>query len=179
MRVKMKNTKQFILNIIAIVSFILYGIGIYFYVTILHEEWGNVAVDLAIETVGPLVGVLFIIVIGSIILLITYYIHQLRHTNVFLCWFWIFSLYQCAINTFLQIGGLPDEPINQFFKIILPNFWYPAKELVFMVIALILTYFWVKKISKEGFGRFDYLLIAFAALLLVGGTVISQLFLMN
>ncbi|NVM54090.1 MAG: hypothetical protein HWN66_10355 [Candidatus Helarchaeota archaeon] len=175
----MKDNKQFILNIIAVGSFILYGIGIYLYVTILNEDWGNIAIDFAIQLVGPLVGVILVIIIGSIILLLSYYIQKLKHTNVLLCWFWIFSLYQCTINTFLQVSGRPDEPINQFFKAVFPSFWYPAKEIFFLAISLVLTYFWVKKISKEDFTKWDSLLIALASLILVGGTVISQIFLMN
>jgi len=144
----MKDKTQVILNFFAAISFIFYGIGIYFYVTMLGEEWGNVAVDLAIQIVGPLVGVILVILIGAFILFLTLYIQKTRHTNVLLCWFWILSLYQCAINTFLQIQGLPDEPINQFFKNLIPQFWYPTKELVFLLVSLLLTYVWIKKISK-------------------------------
>ena len=175
----MKNKTQLILNIFAAISFIFYGIGIYFYVTILGEEWGNVAVDLAIQIVGPLVGVLFVILIGAFILFLTLYLQKTRHTNVLLCWFWIFSLYQCAINTFLQIHGLPDEPINQFFKNLIPQFWYPTKELVFLAVSLLLTYIWIKRITKERFTKLDLMFFALASFLLVGGTIISQLFLMN
>jgi len=173
----MKDLKQFILNIIAIFSFVLYGIGIYLHVAIFGEKWGNVAVDLAIQIVGPLLGVILIIIFGTFILLITYYIQQIKITNVFLCWFWILSLYQCAINSFLQFYGLPDEPINQFFKYVVPSFWYPAKEICFLIITLLLTYVWVKKITKTDFKKLDLLLIGLASVILVGGTVISQLFL--
>lgn len=175
----MKDNKQFILNIITIGSFILYGIGIYLHVSILGREWDNIAVDLALQVLGPLIGVILVIIIGSIILLLTYFFQKLKRTNIFLCLFWIFSLYQCAINSFLQFYSLPDEPINQFFKIIFPNFWYPAKEIFFLIISLLLTYIWIKKISKENFTKSDIFLIALAAFILVGGTVISQLILMN
>ena len=175
----MKEIKQLILNLIAIFSFILYGIGIYLHVAILGVEWGNIAVDFAIQIVGPVAGVLFIVIFGSLILFFTYYIPKSRITNVFLCWFWILSLYQCAINSFLQFYGLPDEPINQFFKFLFPSFWYPTKEIVFLIISLLLTYLWVKKITKTDFKKSDILLIALASFILVGGTVISQLLLMT
>ena len=174
----MEDKKQVLLNLIAIGSFILYGLGIYLYVQI-YGEWGNIAVDFAIQVLGPLLGVIIVAFFGSMVLLLTYYIQKFRKTNVFLCWFWIFSLYQCAINTFLQISGLPDEPINQFFKWLFPGFWYPAKEVFFLIISLIITYIWVKKLSKDDFKRIDVTLIAVAALILVGGTVISQIFLLN
>ncbi|MHA1129447.1 MAG: hypothetical protein ACTSQQ_01455 [Candidatus Helarchaeota archaeon] len=174
----MRNKNQFILYLIAIGSFILYGIGIYLHVGILGQDWGNVAVEAALQVLGPLVGVLIVILVGALILLITFFVAFLRKTNVFLCWFWILSLYQCAINSFLQFYSLPDEPINQFFKIFFPNFWYPAKELFFLVISLLLTYFWVKKVSDESFAKLDLALIILAAFLLVGGTIISQIFLM-
>ncbi len=164
---------------VAIGSFILYGMGIYLIVAVLGKEWGNIAVDLALQMLGPLYGVILVIVIGSLILLISYYIQKLRKINVFLCWFWILSLYQCAINSFLQFAGLPDEPINHFFKSVFAGFWYPAKELFFLGISLFLTYFWVKRISKENFTHLDLSLIALTSFILVGGTVISQLFLMN
>ena len=175
----MKDTKLLILNMVAIGSFILYGMGIYLIVAVLGKEWGNIAVDLALQMLGPLYGVILVIVVGSLILLIAYYIQKLRKINVFLCWFWILSLYQCAINSFLQFAGLPDEPINQFFKSVFVGFWYPAKEICFLGISLFLTYFWVKKVAKESFTHFDLSLIALIAFILVGGTVISQLFLMN
>jgi len=162
----MNDLKQFILNIVTIFSFILYGIGIYLYVTIPLGKWDNIAVDLAIQIIGPLLGVILIIVSGSLILLLTYYIQKLKIANVFLCWFWIFSLYQCAINTILQISTKNlsiNEPINQFFKNLFPTFWYPAKEIVFLLISLVLTYFWIKRISKTDFKKLDILLIALAS----------------
>ncbi len=174
----MEDKKQLILTIITIFSFITYAVGIYIYVQI-FGEWGNIAVDLAIELLGLFIGVLMVVLFGSLILTITYLINRLRITNVFLCWFWILSLYQCAINTFLQVTGRPDEPLNLFFKWLFPNFWYPAKELFFLLISLILTVIWVKKIAHKEFSKIDVGIIALAALILVGGTVISQLFLMN
>lgn len=175
----MKDFKQLILDIATIFSFVLYAIGIYLYVTIPLGNWDNVAVNLAIQILGPLLGTISIIAFGSLILLLTYFIQKFKITNVFLCWFWIFSLYQCAINTFLQINGLPDEPINQFFKYFFPSFWYPAKEIIFLVISLLLTYVWVKKITQANFKRLDIFLIGLASFILVGGTIISQLFLMT
>ena len=69
----MKEGKQFLLNIVAIISFILYAIGIYLHVAILGEKWGNVAVDFAIEIVGALWGVIFVVLIGALILLLSFY----------------------------------------------------------------------------------------------------------
>ena len=175
----MQEKNQVVLNLIAIGSFILYGIGIYLHVGILGLDWGNVAVDAAIQTLGPLGGVVIVILIGTLILLVTFFIQKTRKTNVFLSWFWILSLYQCAINSFLQFYGKPDEPINQLFKFLFPNFWYPAKELFFLIISLVLTYLWVKMVSKDTFIKLDLALISIAAFLLVGGTVISQLFLLS
>ena len=175
----MQEKNQVVLNLIAIGSFILYRIGIYLHVGILGLDWGNVAVDAAIQTLGPLGGVMIVILVGTLILLVTFFIQISRKTNVFLCWFWIISLYQCAINSFLQFYGKPDEPINQFFKLLFPNFWYPAKELFFLLISLILTYLWVKMVSKDTFKKLDLALISLAAFLLVGGTVISQVFLLS
>ncbi|MHA1788278.1 MAG: hypothetical protein ACTSXT_03515 [Candidatus Helarchaeota archaeon] len=175
----MKEDKQFLLNIVAIISFILYAIGIYLHVAILGEKWGNVAVDFAIEIVGALWGVIFVVLIGALILLLSFYVNLFKKLNIFLCFFWIFSLYQCAINSFLQFFGLPDEPINQFFKYYWPNLWYPVKEIFFTIISIILTIIWVKKVSKTGFKKTDALLIAILIIILIGGTLYSQLFLIH
>ena len=174
----MEDKKQFFLNIITIFSFILYAIGIYLHIAILGEEWGNVAVDLAINIVGPLFGVIIVVLIGSLILMLTFYISIFKKANVFLCFFWILSLYQCAINAFLQFYGLPDEPINQFFKYFWPNFWYPMKEICFTIVAILLTYIWVKKISKDSFKKIDIILISLISIIMIAGTVSSQIFLM-
>lgn len=171
----MKDRGQLLLNVIAIFSFILYGIGIYLHVGILGTEWGNIAVDLALDILGPLMGIIIVIVIGAFILLITFQIHSFQKINVFLCWFWVFSLYQCAINSFLQFYDLPDEPINQFFKLFFPSFWYPAKEIVFGIIAILLTFFWVRFFAKQEFSKLDCILIALTICILVGGTIVSQL----
>ena len=175
----MKDRSQFILTLIAIISFIFYGIVIYLHVGVKGWSWGNMAVDTALELLGPVFGVIIVAVIGSIILLITFLIQRTKQANVFLCWFWILSLYQCVVNAFLQFYGLPDEAINQFFKTVFPDFWYPAKEVCFLIISLLLTYLWVKRVSKRDFSTLDIGLIALAAFVLVGGTVLSQLFLMN
>lgn len=135
----MQEKGPFFLNLLALVSFIFYAIGIYLHVGILGVEWGNIAVDLALDLLGTIIGVIMVVVIGSIILLLTYKIQKFKLTNIFLCWFWIFSLYQCAINSFLQFYGLPDEPINQFFKSTFFSFWYPIKEICFAITALLLT----------------------------------------
>ncbi|MHA1264117.1 MAG: hypothetical protein ACTSRS_02680 [Candidatus Helarchaeota archaeon] len=175
----MQEKNQFILNIITIISFILYALVIYLHVAVLGNPWGNIAVDLALEIVGPLVGVIIVATIGTLILLFTFKIQVSKNLNLFLCWFWIFSLYQCVINAFLQFYGLPDEPINQFFKSFFPSLWYPTKELVFGIIALALTYLWVKRTPTRHFKKADILLISLAFLILVGGTLISQVFLMS
>jgi hypothetical protein len=175
----MKDRNEFILNLITIVSFILYAWGIYLHVAILGEEWGNVAVDLAIDVVGPLFGVIVVVLVGAGILLFTYFIKLFKKLNIFLCFFWILSLYQCAINSFLQFYGLPDEPINQFFKLIAPNYWYPIKEIIFIAISLCLTVLWIKKIAKNDLEKIDVLLIIVILVVLVGGTLFSQIFLIN
>jgi len=170
---------QLILNIIAIISFIFYSIGIYLHTAILNEKWGNIAVDFAISICGPLGGVIIVSIFGAFILLLSCYISILRHINIFLCFFWIFSLYQCAINSFLQFYNLPDEPINQFFKYYWPNFWYPVKEIVFTIISILLTIIWVYKFSKEKFDKLDIILLITLCFILIGGTVWSQIFLIK
>ena len=175
----MKDSKQFYLNIITIFSFVLYAIGIYLHVAILEEEWGNIAVDLALNIVGPLLGVIIVVIIGSCILLLTFFIRFLKKTNIFLCFFWIISLYQCAINSFLQFYGLSDELINQFFKYFWPEFWYPVKEILFTITAIVLTIIWVNKISNEIFKKQDIILIGLISIGMISGTLISQIILIN
>ncbi|MFX0101305.1 MAG: hypothetical protein ACFFCS_17155 [Candidatus Hodarchaeota archaeon] len=175
----MKNRPLFILNLVAILSFVLYAIGIYIQVVYQGIEWGNVAVNLALQVLGPLLGVIVVVLIGAAVLLSLYAIKRLQAIDIFLCWFWIISLYQCAINSFLQFNGLPDEPINQFFKFLFPDFWYPVKEVAFIIASLLLTIWWMKKVQAEEMKRADYVIVLILGVVMVGGTVISQLFLMN
>ncbi|MBD3341522.1 MAG: hypothetical protein GF353_20630 [Candidatus Lokiarchaeota archaeon] len=160
----MKNKSLLILNTLTIIAFVLYGIGIILYTLILDQRWGNAAIDLGIQILGPILGTIIVLLIEIGILISSYYLSKLNQfstaINVFLCWFWIFSLYQCAINTFLSINNLPNEPINLFFKTIWPLFWYPIKELVFIGISIILTYIWFIKIEQdENITKYDFFLI--------------------
>ncbi len=174
-----EEQKLFILNLVTIFSFCLYAYGIYLHVAIRGLVWGNMAIDLSIQILGPVFGVVMVVVLGCIILFISFYIDQFRATNVFLCWFWIFSLYQCAINSFLAFNGLPNEPINQFFKWLFPTLWYPIKEICFVLIALLLTYVFQKKIVKKEFDKLDIFLITILSVGLILATLMSQLFLIN
>lgn len=174
-----EEKKTFILNLIAIGSFGLYAIGIYLHVAILGNEWGNIAVDLSLRVLGPILGLILVVLIGLVILLFTFFIQRLRITNIYLCWFWIISLYQCAVNSFLQFYGLPDEPINLFFKIIFPAFWYPAKEIVFISVSIILTYLWIKKTHHIEVDKIDMVLIGLICAIMIVATLSSQIFLIN
>jgi len=169
----------FILNLITIGGFIAYVIGIYFHVVLLGRDWGNVAVDLSIRVLGPILGLFLVVIIGGIILFLCFFIKKLRVINVFLCWFWIISLYQCAINSFLQYFSLPDEPINQFFKFISPQYWYPIKEIVFILTSILLTIVWIKKVHKLDVTKQDWVLIIAISAILIASTLVSQIFLIN
>ena len=169
----------FILNLITIGGFILYVIGIYLHVVLLGLDWGNVAVDLSIRILGPFFGLLLVVLIGGFILFFCFFVKKLRIINIFLCWFWIISLYQCAINSFLQYFSLPDEPVNQFFKFISPRFWYPIKEIIFIVISVLLTIIWVNKVHKLEVSKWDWVLIFAISTLLITATLVSQIFLIN
>ena len=169
----------FILNLITIGGFIAYVIGIYLHVVLLGLDWGNIAVDLSIRVLGPILGLFLVVLIGGIILFLCFFIKKLRIINVFLCWFWIISLYQCAINSFLQYFSLPDEPINQFFKIISPQYWYPIKEIVFIITSVLLTIAWIRKVHEMELKKWDWLLIFAISSILIGATLVSQIFLIN
>ena len=131
----MKHKPTIILNFICIIGFIFYGIGIILYTSILGKRWGNAAVDLGIQIFGPILGTVLVLLIEIGILISTHFLSKFERVttaiNIFLCWFWIFSLYQCAINTFLSFYNLPNEPINLFFKTFWPNFWYPNLAILF------------------------------------------------
>ena len=139
----MRPQKLFWLNILTIGSFILYAIGIYIQVAFQGITWGNVAVNFALQVLGNELGVVIVLAIGSCIMILLYLLPKLHVIDVFLCWFWILSLYQCAINSFLQFYGLPDEPINQFFKFLFPTVWYPVKEVAFILASIGLTMLWM------------------------------------
>jgi hypothetical protein len=175
----MRDKKLFILNIIAIVSFIFYALGIYLQVVFQGIEWGNILVYTLLQMLGNESGVMMVVIIGAFALLILYKWSKFNYINVFLCWFFILSLYQCAVNSFLQFNGLPDEPINQFFKILFPEFWYPAKEIVFIIISLLLTLLWFKKMSEVELKRIEVILIILLSLSLIIIISLSQILLIN
>ncbi|MHA1273174.1 MAG: hypothetical protein ACTSVV_07870 [Promethearchaeota archaeon] len=179
----MIENRNYLLNFITITAFILYAIGIYLETAILNKRWGNSAVDLSIQMFGPFIGVIFVVIVGGLILFLAYLISFSKYfslaLNCFLCWFWIFSLYQCAINTFLSFYGLPNEPINLFFKTIAPTFWYPLKELVFTIISLLLTYIWMNKVNKEKIKYLDWIIIGIIIIILISSIIYSQLHLIN
>ncbi|MHA1145395.1 MAG: hypothetical protein ACTSRW_11705 [Candidatus Helarchaeota archaeon] len=168
-----------LLNAFAFGGFILYAIGIYLHVAIMHERWGNVAVDLALNLLGPLGGVILVVAIGGVILLTSRLLKFFRLTNIFLCWFWIPSLYQCAVNSFLQFFQLPDEPINLFFKIFFPTAWYPVKEVVFTSIALSLTFIWGIKVFDGSYQKVDVIFLSALAVVFIVATLASQFLLIN
>ena len=175
----MKSKSNLLLNIIAVISFIFYAIGIYFEVTILKQRWGNAEVDLVIQIFGPIMGVIIVVLIGACILAFTYSISKFEVTNIFLCWFWIISLYQCAINSFLTVNMLSNEPINLFFKALFPTFWYPMKEMIFLALSIGLTYFWVEKILKREVSQLDLFIIISICLLLIIAISLSQITIIN
>ncbi|MHA1798791.1 MAG: hypothetical protein ACTSVY_10145 [Candidatus Helarchaeota archaeon] len=174
-----EEKRTFVLNLVTIGGFVLYVIGIYLHVVILGNEWGNVAVDLSIRVLGPILGLFLVVVIGVVILFLSFFIKRLRITNIYLCWFWIISLYQCAVNSFLQFYQLPDEPINLFFKFLFPYFWYPAKEVVFVLTSILLTILWIKKVDEMNHDNIDVLLIILISSIMIIGTLSSQLLLIN
>ncbi len=174
-----KSKTSLVLNVITVIAFVFYAIGIYLEITLLNNRWGNAEVDLLIQTFGPIMGVIVVVVIGASILAFTYSISKFEAANIFLCWFWIISLYQCAINSFLTVNGLPNEPINLFFKVLFPTFWYPMKEMVFVAISTGLTYFWVEKILKKEVSKLDLIIIVSISLLLIIAIALSQITLIN
>ncbi|MHA1294293.1 MAG: hypothetical protein ACTSQJ_16715 [Promethearchaeota archaeon] len=175
----MEDKNLFILNIIAIISFIFYAIGIYIQVVFQGILWGNLIVFTLLRTFGNEFGVVMVVIIGGGILLTLYFLPKFRSIDIFFCWFFILSLYQCAINSFLQFNNLPDEPINQFFKFFFPNFWYPAKEIIFILISIMATIIWLRKISKEEIKAFDIFLILISSISLIIVITFSQILLIN
>ena len=174
-----EERKLIILNIITIFGFCLYAYGIYLHVAIRGKQWGNIAIDLSIQLLGPVLGVIMIVYLGVLILLFSSGIPLFRTTNIFLCWFWILSLYQCAVNSFLDFNGLPNEPINLFFKWLFPTLWYPVKEICFVVVSILLTFLWLSKIRKKEIEKIDIIFISILSIGLILATLLSQLFLIN
>jgi hypothetical protein len=117
----MKHKPTIILNIICIIGFIFYGIGIILYTSILGKRWGNAAVDLGIQIFGPILGTILVLLIEIGILIIAHVLSKFERvttaTNIFLCWFWIFSLYQCAINQYLITPTKSDCMISSFISL--------------------------------------------------------------
>ena len=175
----MRDEKLLILIVITIISFIFYAIGIYIQVVFQGIEWGNLFVYTLLQLFGNEFGVVMVVIIGAGILIVLYFLPKLDSITIFLCWFFIFSLYQCAINSFLQFNHLSDEPINQFFKYFFPDFWYPAKEIVFIIVSLLLTILWIEKVSKEEIKSTDMVLIILLSVVLIITISLSQILLIN
>jgi len=179
------NKPTLILNFITIVGMILYAFGIYLETAILGRVWGNSIVNLAIQILGPLFGIIIVTLIEIGILAFAYSLSKLDKVeitiapNIFLCWFWILSLYQCAINSFLSFYGLPNEPINLFFKTLWPYFWYPMKELAFISISIVLTWYWCIKIEETSLLKVDIILISLVSVIMWSSTAMSQISLIN
>jgi hypothetical protein len=164
----LKKRATGILNIAAFFGFIAYGIGIYLWVTRTDGIWLNPVINILLK-MGPLPGVLAMVAIGAGLLIGTLLVDRLAGLNVFFCWFFILSLYQCALNTILTVYGFSEEPINCFFRAQFPAKWYPVKECVFTVMAVFLTWLWARYIWKSRkLSRFDLILITVTALLLIG-----------
>ena len=53
-----EETELFVLNVITIIGFCLYAYGIYLHVAIRGLAWGNMAIDLSINILGPVFGVI-------------------------------------------------------------------------------------------------------------------------
>lgn len=52
----MRYKPTLLLNIICVIGFILYGIAIILYTVVLNQRWGNAAIDLGIQILGPIFG---------------------------------------------------------------------------------------------------------------------------
>ncbi len=81
--------------------------------------------------------------------------------------------------SFLQFYGLPDEPINQFFKYLFPTAWYPAKEVAFILVSIGLTMLWMSKVWKRKFQRYEILLILLLSSVMIVATMLSQVMFLN
>ncbi|MEX2681027.1 MAG: hypothetical protein Q6373_005465 [Candidatus Sigynarchaeota archaeon] len=171
--------KLFWLNITTIVAFVLYAIGIYIQVAFQGITWGNVAVNLALHVLGNELGTATVVAVGAFVMTLLYRLPKLHVADVFLCWFWILSLYQCAANSFLQFASLPDEPVNQFFKILFPAAWYPVKEIAFIVASIGLTILWACKVVKRQFQRHEVFLIVVLSSVMIVTTALSQVMFLN
>ena len=175
----MKEKQLLVLNAITIGSFVAYVIGIYIQVAIQGITWDNVVINFAIHVLGNVLGVIIVAVIGASILIFLFFMPKLHVIDVFLCWFWILSLYQCAANSFLQFYALPDEPINMFFKVVFPTAWYPVKEVVFVLVSIVLTIIWVRKIMKRNFLTYEIILIVLLSAIMIIASASSQIMLIN
>lgn len=179
----MKQESLLFLNVFAVIGMIFYAIGIYLETAILKKIWGNSAINLSIQVFGPLYGVIVVTLVEIGFLFLSYLISKIKGitiaTNVFLCWFWILSLYQCAINSMLNFYNLPNEPINLFFKSISPDLWYPLKELAFIAISIIMMWIWSKKVDFFEFTKIDMLIIVALSVFLWLAVATSQITLIN
>jgi hypothetical protein len=167
------------LNVATLGGLLAYVVGIYLHVVLLGQEWGNVLVVGTIAIAGRTGGIALVFVIYTLVLFITLNFASLRGLNLFLCWFWILSWYQCAINEFLYYFGLPNEPVNRFFKAAFPTLWYPAKELVFIALALLFTFLGRKKFMTRPFNIVDYALVALVSGGMLHAIVMSQISYLN
>ena|GEM_PF-1790428 len=171
----MTANKRMLLNIITLGGLLAYVIGIYIRVVILGESWGNILVVGTTALGGPLAGIVLVFIFYALIIYLTYRITVFQGLNIFLCFFWILSWYQCAINEYLYALGLPNEPINLFFKWLFPTLWYPAKETVFVLVSLLLTIRGRETFLHRELKRGDYLLIGLVSGFMLLLILISQL----
>nr|MDO8113862.1 hypothetical protein [Candidatus Sigynarchaeota archaeon] len=177
--IDIKEKKLAWLNVVAFGSFVLYAIGIYVQVVFQGIIWGNVVVNFALQVLGAGLGVMIVAAIGIGILFTLFILPKLHVIDVFLCFFWILSLYQCAINSFLQFAGMPDEPVNQFFKILFPTAWYPVKEVVFIVASVGLTMLWMRRVARRKLVRYEIILIIALSSIMIVATALSQVMFLN
>ncbi len=79
----MRDNKLFFLNIITIISFIFYAIGIYLQVTYQGIEWGNLLVYSLLQIFGYEFGVIMVVLIGAIALIILYLWKKMEIIDIF------------------------------------------------------------------------------------------------
>jgi len=166
------NRNLLVLNIVTIGGLVAYVIGIYLRVIVLGESWGNILVVETTALAGPILGIILVFIIYAFVVFLTFRLRVFQGLNLFLCWFWILSWYQCAINEFLYFYGLPNEPINLFFKTTLPTLWYPAKEIVFTSVSIAVAIVGSRAFLNRKLNKIDYILIG-----LVGGGMLSAVLL--
>ena len=173
------NKNLLILNLITIGGLVAYVVGIYLHVVVLGETWDNILVVGTIALGGNIVGIILVFLIYATVIYITYRFRVFQGLNLYLCWFWILSWYQCAINEFLYFYNLPNEPINQFFKYAFPTLWYPAKEVVFTLASAALAIFGRKIFIDRSFTKIDYILIGVVGGGMLFAVLLSQLWYIN